>query len=404
MTTRRQVLQAAATIPFVTFSGAAVSTTSSKRDGSVSGSTQSVYEELGAPRIINAGEPFTIFGGGPVRKEVKEAMLAAGRRRMLVADAQKYVGARLADLLGAEASMVTSGAAGALTLGTAACMAGSDPDKIAKLPSTGGMRNEVIIQRSHRYPYEQAVAICGAKMVEVESASEMIEAITDRTALMLFNNRWVSRGKIGYEEFVRIGRSSAVPTFIDCAADVPPAGNLTKFNSIGFDLVTFSGGKGLRGPASTGLLMGRSHLIEAALKNSAPNDVTIGRGMKVNVDEIAGLLVAVELCLKEDGQSLLEQSRATLEHVQRKLGKIEGLRTEIFLPPVSYRWPHLRLQWDYRRLNLTADEARKRLRSGVPAITTRTGPDPVIGLEISAWMLEEDEVPILTQRLTDLFL
>jgi L-seryl-tRNA(Ser) seleniumtransferase len=176
---------------------------------------------------------------------------------------------------------------------------------------------------------------------------------------------------------------------------------LTKFNKLGFDLVTFSGGKGLRAPASTGLLMGRRDLIEAAKRNAAPHDETIGRGMKLNKDELVGLLVAVESCLQDGANSVFALSEKTLQRMGEEIARLEGVRVEVFRPPVSYRWPHLRIQWDEAQRRLTADQAREQLLSGAPSIVTRTGPDPVMGLELSAWMLSSEEVPIVVRRVVE---
>ena len=399
MPTRRSFLFALSQTPLL--AGVTAAHVDAQEQASGTPVARDVYQDLDVPTFINAGEPFTSLSGAPVRPEVKAAMRLAGTKFVRFVDAQKAMGARLASLLGCEAAMVTTGAGGALTLGTAACMTGSDLAKIRRLPDSSGMRNEAIIQKAHRYQYEQAVHICGTKMIEVETSEQMGQAIGPRTALLLFNNSWTAQGRIKHEEFVAMGKSRAVPTFIDSASDAPPAENLTKFNKLGFDLVTFSGGKGLRAPASTGLLMGRRDLIDAARRNSAPHDETIGRGMKLNKDELVGLLVAVELCLQDGPNSVFAVSEKTLQDMGEEISRLEGVRVEAFLPPVSYRWPHLRIQWDEGQRRLTADQAREQLLSGAPSIVTRTGPDPVIGLELSAWMLSSEEVPIVVRRVVE---
>ena len=400
MPTRRSFLFALSQTPLL---GAATAAQGIDAQEHVSGTpvARDVYQDLDVPTFINAGEPFTSLSGAPVRSEVKRAMRLAGTKFVRFVDAQKAVGARLASLLECEAAMVTTGAGGALTLGTAACMTGADVATIRRLPDSTGMRNEAIIQKAHRYQYEQAVRICGTKMIEVETSEQMDQAIGPRTALLLFNNRWTTQGRIKHEEFVAVGKSRGIPTFIDCASDVPPADNLTKFNKLGFDLVTFSGGKGLRAPPSTGLLMGRRDLIDAAKRNSAPHDETIGRGMKLNKDELVGLLVAVELCLQDGSNSVFAVSEKTLQHMGEEISRLEGVRVEVFRPPVSYRWPHLRIQWNEGQRRLTAGQAREKLLNGEPSIVTRTGPDPVIGLELSAWMLSSEAVPIVVSRVTE---
>ena len=393
MPTRRSFLFALSQTPLSGTLRAAPTVGAQRQTSDASGS-RDVYEDLAVPTFINAGEPFTSLSGAPVRPEVKTAMRLASTKFVRFVDAQSAVGSRLASMLGCEAAMVTTGAGGALTVGTAACMTGSDVAKIRRLPESTGMRNEAIIQKAHRYQYEQAVRICGAKMIEIETSEQMSQAIGPRTALLLFNNRWTSQGRIRHKEFVALGKSRGVPTFIDCAADAPPAENLTKFNELGFDLVTFSGG-------STGLLMGRRDLIEAAKRNSAPHDETIGRGRKLNKDELVGLLVAVESCLQDGPDSIFALSEPTLRDMGDEIARLDGVRVEIFRPPVSYRWPHLRVQWDERKRRVSADEARDQLLSGSPSIVTRIGPDPVTGLELSAWMLSNEEIPVVVRRITE---
>ncbi len=191
--------------------------------------------------------------------------------------------------------MVPSGAAAALRAGTAACVAGSDADAIRRIPTDmTGLKTEVIIQKTHRYGYDHAVRNCGVNMVEVETAADLERAVSKRTAMMLFFNANNNDGKIKDEEFVTLGKKYGIPTFNDAAADSLPMENLFKRTKMGFDLVTFSGGKGIRGPQSAGLLLGRRDLIHAARMNTSPNGDTVGRGNKVNKEELVGMLAAVE--------------------------------------------------------------------------------------------------------------
>ena len=196
--------------------------------------------------------------------------------------------------------MATSGAAGALTCGTAACVAGKDQKAILQLPDVTGLKSEVIIQKAHRYGYDHAVRTTGVKMVEVETADDLERAAGPKTAMMLFFNDAQGRGKIGNADFVALGKKHNIPTFIDASADVPPVENLTKYTKMGFDLVTFSGGKGIRGPQSAGILAGRRDLIEAARLNTSPYSDTIARGMKVNKEEMLGMLAAIERFVSMD--------------------------------------------------------------------------------------------------------
>jgi len=367
-------------------------------------SERGIYKELGVATFINAGEPFTSLSGGPLRAEVRQAMAVAEKSYVRLMDVQNAVGKRLASMLGAGGAMVTAGAASGLTLGTAACMTGLDHARIRSIPDSAGMPNEVIIQKAHRYEYEHAVRNCGAKMVEVETPEQLVDAISRKTACLLFNNRWNANGTIKHEEFVAIGKKYGVPTFNDCASDVPPAENLTRFTRIGFDLVTFSGGKNLRAPSSTGLLIGRKDLIEAAKLNHEPEDDVIGRGMKVNKEEMIGLLIAIELCMQQDPDPTFVDSKRTLQHIGEALSPIAGVTVEMFEPPVSYRVPHLRILWDETGRKLSADQARKMLRNGEPSISTRTGPDPVKGLELTSWMLSPEDVQVVIRRMREILI
>src|SRR5438093_11712220 len=232
--------------------------------------------------------------------EVMEAIAYASRHYVMLDELHDKVGERIAALVRAEAAMVTSGAASALTLGTAAVLTGSDRQKIVDLPNLAGGKNEVIIQKSHRFGYDHAVRNCGVRLVEVETPDDLERAVTDRTAMMLFYNNNNSEGRIQDEPFVQLGKKHRVPTMNDAAADVPPVENLWKYTKMGFDLVAFSGGKGLRGPQSAGLLLGRKDLIAAARLNAPPNGNTIGRGLKVNKEEMLGMLAAIERYLGAD--------------------------------------------------------------------------------------------------------
>jgi D-glucosaminate-6-phosphate ammonia-lyase len=392
MTSRRSVLALGSLMPFL----------AGLRNGCEAKSpsqSDTLYQRLGVRPVINAGEPYTSMGGAPIRPEARAAMEAVSEIKARLDEVHDAVGKRLATLLKCPAAMVTSGAAGALTVGVAGCITGDDQEKIARLPRLqAGDRSEVIIQKTHRYDYEHAVRNCGVRMVEVETLAQLRDAISPRTACLLFNNRWSNEGAIGHEEFVRIGKTVQVPTFIDCASDAPPASNLLKYQSIGFDLVTFSGGKGLRGPSSTGLLFGRADLVAAARKNSSPHDDAIGRGMKIGHEELVGILVVVELLLEDKVDPLLEASVVRLQRIQSALSR-PGIAVTMFEPPVSYQSPHLRVSWDEKRSGITADSIRTELKATEPRIYTRTGPDEVVGIELTAWMLSDDEERQLIRRL-----
>ena len=241
---------------------------------------------------------------------------------------------------------MTSGCASALSLATAACVAGKDPERIRQLPDTTGMKNEVIVQKTHRVNYDHAIRNAGVKMIEVATREQLEKAISDKTAMMFFLNLADRQGKVHHEEFVAIAREHNVPTLIDAAADVPPVENLWRYTKLGFDLVGFSGGKGLRGPQSTGLLLGRKDLIEAARLNNSPNGDTLCRTNKVNKEEIIGMLVALETYLKLDHAADWKEWEGRCRRIAEALKEFKDVKTEIVVPQIANAVPHLHIRWD----------------------------------------------------------
>ena len=252
-------------------------------------SERDFFRELGVRTFINAAGTYTLLSASLMLPKVVAAMSFAAKHFVDIEELQTAAGKRIAELLECEAAMVTSGAAAALTIGTAACLTGENPVYVRQIPDLTGLKSEVIIQKSHRFIYDHAIRNCGVKFVEIETVAELENAISLNTAMMLFLNDNEPRGMINAEEFVGLGKKHGIPTFNDAAADVPPTENLFKYLRMGFDLVTFSGGKGMRGPQNAGLLLGRKDLIKAARLNSAPNGDSIGRGQKVSKEAIVGM-------------------------------------------------------------------------------------------------------------------
>jgi D-glucosaminate-6-phosphate ammonia-lyase len=228
--------------------------------------------------------------------------------------------------------MVTSGAASALTLGTAGVLTGMDNQKMVDLPNLANMKSEVIIQKAHRFGYERAVRNAGVRLVEVESRDDLERAVSDKTAMMIFYNNNNKEGRIQDEEFVQLGRKHSIPTLNDAAADVPPVENLWKYTAMGFDLVAFSGGKGIRGPQSAGLLLGTKPLIAAARQNGSPNGGAIGRGMKVNKEEMVGMLAALELFIAKDHAREGREFERRAEEIRKSASAVPVVKAEIFVP------------------------------------------------------------------------
>src|SRR5438874_7901323 len=290
--TRRRLLQTAAVSP------AAAAATGDLAASSPS----SLYSSLGVKPVINGVGVVTVLGGSIMPPEVIHAMEEASRFFIPLPELEKKVGARIAELLQAPAAMVTCGAASAITVGTAACLSQGDPAKLQRLPNREGIRFEVIQQQSHRSGYEHQMELCGAKIVTVETRKDLDAAINEKTGMMFFLNKGEPDGEIKSDEFIKIGKERGVPTMNDAASDATPKENLWKYTQKGFDLVIFSGGKALRGPQASGLLLGRKDLIDAALPAMSPFS-GIGRGMKVGKEELCGLLAAVERYLKVDHEA-----------------------------------------------------------------------------------------------------
>jgi len=384
MTYRRKFLQLLASLPWLSTS-LPVKAATAGRD---------YLKELGVQPIINAAGMETIFTGTLMLPEVVAAIEAMSHQFVRINELHDAIGKRIATLLGCEAAMVTSGAAAALTTGTAACLTGTNRELIRRLPDTTGMKNEVIVQKSHRFSYDHAVRNCGVRLIEVETADELRRAVNGRTAMMLFLNKYDHLGKIKREEFVTLGKEFRIPTFNDAAADLPPVGNLTKYLKLGFDLVAFSGGKALRGPQSSGLLLGRKDLIAAARLNGPPNGDAIGRPMKVNKEEMVGLLVALEAYLKRDHQKDWQEWERNIRVIAAAVKAVKGVTAERFLPPIANEVPHLLIRWDQQIVKVTAAVITQRLRAGRPSIELVPDPDEAETLEVSSWTLQAGEAEL----------
>lgn len=360
-----------------------------------------VISELGVRTFINAAGTYTMLTASLMPDEVMDAMREASKHYVNLNELQDAVGRRIAELLGCEAAMVTSGAAGALTVGTAACITGKDPDKIRRIPDLTGMKSEVIIQKSHRYGYDHAVRAVGIRMVEVETAEDFERAVNEKTAMALFFNDAEPRGRIKLEEFVALCKKHGIPSFNDAAADVPPVENLSKYTKMGFDLVTFSGGKGIRGPQSAGLLLGRKDLIEAARLNTSPYSDSIARGMKVNKEEMVGMLVALELYLKKDHAAEAREWDRRVEIIAREAKKVKTVTTEVRVPPIANHTPHLFIRWDQSAVKITPPEVMKQLREGRPSIEAcpLTNKDALV---FTVWMMQKGDAEIVARRVREI--
>jgi L-seryl-tRNA(Ser) seleniumtransferase len=357
--------------------------------------------ELGVRTFINAAGTYTTLTASLMPPEVVGAIAATAKHFVPLLELQDRVGARIASLLQAEAAMVTSGAAGALTCGTAGCITGADRKAILQLPDLTGLKSEVLVQKEHRYGYDHAVRATGVRMVEVETADQLEAAVGPKTAMMLFFNDADPRGKISAAEWVALGKKHNVPTFNDASADVPPVGNLTKYIKMGFDLVTYSGGKGLRGPQSAGLLVGRKDLIQAARLNTSPYSDTIARGMKVNKEEMVGMLAALELYLNKDHEAEAKEWDRRVATIVKAVRDMPSIETEVTIPPIANNVPHLSIRWDPTKLAITPPDVMKKLREGQPSIEACPMTDEK-QLVFTVWMLQPGEAEIVARRVREI--
>jgi D-glucosaminate-6-phosphate ammonia-lyase len=356
------------------------------------------FKELGVRPFINAAGTYTAMTASLMSPDVMDAINYASTRYVMLDELHDRVGERIAMLVRAEAAMVTCGAASALTLGTAGVLTGTDRQKIGDLPNLASlsMKSEVIIQRAHRFGYDRALRNCGVRLVEIESPEDLDRAVNGQTAMMLFYNNNNKEGRIQDQEFVALGKKHGIPTLNDAAADVPPVENLWKYTAMGFDLVAFSGGKGIRGPQSAGLLLGRKPLIAAARLNGSPNGNAIGRGMKVNKEEMVGMLAAVELFVSKDhAKDGLEYDRRA-EEIRRSAASVPGVKAEIFVPEVANHVPHVRVTWDAASKPLKAAAVVRAMQDGEPSVAIRSEGESLV---VGVWMMQPGEEKIVARRL-----
>ena len=360
------------------------------------------YRALGVRPLINAGGTYTTLTGSVISPEVRDAMAEASRYFVPLIDLQLAVGERLAKIIGVEAAMVTCGATSSIALATAACVTQGDPDKIRRIPDTTGMKNEVIMVKSHRMGFDHAARMVGTKIIEVETPEELEKAFNEKTAMLFYVHLYEQRGKINRNHFIAAGKRHNVPVFNDAAAELPPVTNLSAIVGEGFDLVGFSGGKGLRGPQASGLLVGRKDLIDAAHKNNNPHSDTIGRAMKVGKEEIMGLLKAVEIYRQRDHDHDQVQWRGFMERIAKMVGDVPSIQSEVYIPgPGGHPIPYLRVQWDQSKLGLTYSECSTALQEGEPRIDLNTTDN---GLELASYNLFPGEERIVGMRLREVLL
>ncbi len=377
------------------------------------------YDKLGVAKIINAAGTYTYLTSSLMPPEVVAAVAIAAQHPVRLRELQTAAGRYIAGRLRCEAALVSSGAQGAISLGTAGCMTVGRPDASEDIPArVGALKTECIIQKAHRFKHDQAIEMCGMKLVEVVTAAEYEAAINPKTGMAFYYNA-ASGGKIQHQQWLDIAHAQGVPCFIDAAADMPPIANLWIYTEMGFDLVAFSGGKGIRGPQNAGLLLGRKALINAAAANNNPTDRSIGRGMKVAKEQIVGMVAAVDWILGQTNERIYDEARRRADTIARALQDLPTIKTEVAMAPVGNHVPTLLIRYDQQRIAIAPLNVAAALRKGKPSIevdpnTGRVpgaeqhhglvedtqirvgGPDAIV---IGTWMLKAGEDEVVGQRL-----
>ena len=382
-------------------------------------STDSIYAELGVRTLINGRGVATFYSSTLMPPEVHRAMERASEHFVEIVELQKAVGARLAKYAGTESAMVCSGSAACIAQATAGCIAGTDPERISRLPDSDGMKNEVIL--THRSVWDRSIALAGAKLVVVKSIAELEAAINDKTAMMEYE--YGDSGPVKLEDAIAVCKRRGLPFMLDGAAMCPPFERLRFLAALGADLFCVSGGKGLFGPQCTGILFGRKPLIEAALRNGSPYEGSICRPMKVGKEEIVGVLAAVDWSSKRDYKADCRMWEGRMQHIIKEVTSIQGLKAELYYRKIGNEVPHVGLFWDEGALGITRQQVVDALRRGEPQIelvggqlremvkTEAPAPlkersasgEPVRLLSVVSNTLRPGEEKIIARRLKDIF-
>jgi uncharacterized pyridoxal phosphate-dependent enzyme len=357
-----------------------------------------LFKELGVRTFINARGTITAMSGSLMHDYVLDAINSSSKDFCMIDELQDRVGEKIAKMVHAEAATVTSGCWSAIVLGTAGVLTGMDINKVAQLPNLEGMKSEILVQKAHNHAYVHAPTNTGVKIVEIETAADLERAVNEKTAMMWFLNYAALDGKIANEEWVALGKKFKIPTIIDMAADVPPVENLWKYNDMGFDLVCISGGKGIRGPQSAGILMGKKDLIAAARLNAPPRGGNIGRGMKVNKEEILGMYVALERYINQDHEKEWKMWESRVAVINNAVKSITGVTTKEYVPPIANATPTLDITWDTDKIKISGADMSAALSKGNPSIEASSGRN---SLTVAPWMMKSGQEKIVAARIKE---
>lgn len=360
-----------------------------------------IFKELGLRTFINAAGTYTSMTASLMDDEVMEVINTASKEFVMLDEVQDKVGEKIAAMVHAEAATVTSGAFSALTLGLAGVLTGMDQKKVELLPHLEGtdIKSEVIVQQGHIIGYVNALTNTGVTLVTVETPEDLEKAINEKTAMMWFLNANTNLGHIQHQEWLNIAKKYNIPTMIDIAADVPPVENLWKFNDMGFDLACLSGGKAIRGPQSAGVLMGKKDLIAAARLSAPPRGATIGRGMKVNKEEILGMYVALEKYVKKDHDKEWKIWEDRVTGITNAVKNIDGVTSNVTVPPYANHTPLINICWDSSKVKIEQKDLQEKLRKGDPSIEVM--PAENMGINITVFMLKPGQDKIVARRIKE---
>jgi L-seryl-tRNA(Ser) seleniumtransferase len=376
----------------------------------VSASADDYYAKLGVEKIINAAGTYTYLTAAVMPPQVQRAVAQAALHPVVLKDLQEASGKYIANRLRCEAALVSSGASAALTLATSACIAFANDAAPNLIPEgVGGMKNEVIVQKAHRYEYDHAMLLCGVRIVEVITLEDYKRAFTPKTIMTNFFNS-SEHGEIDRQTWLDIAHQHNIPCHMDAAADMPPIENLWKYTGMGYDLVCFSGGKGIRGPQNAGLLLGKKQLIDLAAANNNPNSDAVGRGMKVAKEQIVGMVAAVDWLLEQNDETNQTEYMKRAHTITRMVKDVPTMKADIFMPEIANHVPHLILAYDPEVVGITPKQVQERLRAQRPHIELNpaTGSSGRLGphsnqntIVVGTWMLQPGEAEIVGRQLHD---
>jgi L-seryl-tRNA(Ser) seleniumtransferase len=359
-----------------------------------------LVKELGLRTFINAAGTYTAMTASLMHDEVLDAINSSSKEFIMYDEVQDKVGEKIAAICHSEAALVTAGCWSALVLGTAGVLTGMDVKKVALLPNVESFeKNEVIVQKGHNHGYVHALTNTGIKPVEIETMEQLEKAINPKTALMYFLNESSLLGKIQHKEWLEVAKKNNIPTLIDIAADIPPVENLWKYNDMGFDLVCVSGGKAIRGPQSAGMLLGKKNLVAAARLSAPPRGGNIGRGMKVNKEEVLGMYAALDRYVKQDHDKEWKMWETQVSVIENAAKKVKGITTQVTVPPIANHTPALKISWDPAIVKLTKKDMQENLRKGNPSIEVMSSADNTIN--ITVFMLKPGQEKIVATRVAE---